>query len=175
MHAHIDLDPGDYEVRVAVADQQTGAAGSVFAQIGIPKFATAPLSISDIAIEVGPNRSSPTGTPVSLLPTTRRQFDRREQARAFLQIYQGTRRTDGIVPVSVRVRILDARGEAARDQSLAFSEMDFAPAAPTAASTFQSTVWPPASICWRLPPPPAARLPPVSCASACGSVDRTLR
>ena len=127
VQTHIELDPGDYEVRVAVADQTTGAAGSVFSQIAIPKFATAPLSVSDIAIEVGPNRDSPAevSTPVSIRPTTRRVFDRGDQARAFLQIYQGTRRTEAIVPVSVRVRILDARGRATRDQSLVFSESDF--------------------------------------------------
>ena len=57
VQTHIELDPGDYEVRVAVADQKTGARGSVFSQITVPKFASAALSVSDIAIEAGPNKA----------------------------------------------------------------------------------------------------------------------
>ena len=127
VQTHIELDSGDYEVRVAVADQKTGSAASVFSQIAIPKFAAAPLSVSDIAIEVGPAGNSPAGSGalVSILPTTQRRFNRGDQVRAFLQMYQGTERTDAIVPVSLRVRILDARGGATRDQSLVFSEKEF--------------------------------------------------
>lgn len=127
VQSHVELDSGDYEIRVAVADQKTGAAASVFSQIAIPKFASTPLSVSDIAMEVGATRnaSAGTGTLVSILPTTQRRFERAAQVRAFLQIYQGTQRTDPIVPVSLRVRILDARGSARRDQSLIFTERDF--------------------------------------------------
>ena len=125
VQSHIDLDPGDYEVRVAMTDQTTGATGSVFSQIAIPHFSTDRLSVSDIAVELGPPIGAAAGIPVPVLPTTRRTFARGDQVRAFLQLYQGTRRTDAIVPVSVRVRILDARGGAARDQSLVFSEKEF--------------------------------------------------
>jgi hypothetical protein len=123
--SHIDLDPGDYEVRVAVTDRKTGATGSVFSQIAIPHFSTERLSVSDIAVELGPASDAAAGMPVPVLPTTRRTFARGDQVRAFLQVYQGTRRTDPIVPVSVRVRILDARGGITRDQSLVFSEKEF--------------------------------------------------
>ena len=43
-----------------------------------------------------------------------------------LQIYQGTQRTDALTPVVMRVRILDAKGTALRDQSLPFPESSFA-------------------------------------------------
>jgi len=125
IQTHIDLDPGDYEVRAAVADQQTGVAGSVFSQIAIPHFATDRLSVSDIAVEFGPARDGSAASPAPIVPTTRREFARGDQVRAFLQVYQGTQRTDAIVPVSVRVRILDAQGEATRDQSLVLSEKEF--------------------------------------------------
>ena len=46
--------------------------------------------------------------------------------RGVLQIYQGTQRTDALVPVVMRVRILDAKGTALRDQSLPFPESSFA-------------------------------------------------
>jgi hypothetical protein len=55
----------------------------------------------------------------------RRVFDRADQVRAVLQIYQGTRRTDVITPVSMRVQILDAKGTAVRDQTLLFTEQTF--------------------------------------------------
>ena len=127
VHTHLELDPGDYEVRVGVTDQKTGAAGSVFSQIAIPSFASARLSVSDIALEVGTTQAAPDGpgTPAAIRATTNRRFDRGDQVRAFLQIYQGTGRTDAIVPVSVRVRILDAHGGATRDQSLVLSEKEF--------------------------------------------------
>jgi hypothetical protein len=125
VQSHIDLDPGDYEVRVAVTDRKTGATGSVFSQIAIPRFSTERLSVSDIAVELGPAREGPAEIPVPVLPTTRRTFASGDQVRAFLQVYQGTRRTDPIVPVSIRVRILDARGGATRDQSLVLSEKEF--------------------------------------------------
>ena len=46
--------------------------------------------------------------------------------RGVLQIYQGTKRTDALAPVVMRVRILDAKGTALRDQSLPFPESSFA-------------------------------------------------
>ena len=52
-------------------------------------------------------------------------FRRHERVRALLQIYQGTGRTEAIVPVSMRVQILDAKGGAVRDQSLPFTEQAF--------------------------------------------------
>ena len=125
VQSHIDLDPGDYEVRVAVTDRKTRATGSVFSQIAIPDFSTGRLSVSDIAVELGQASNGAAGVPVPVLPTTRRTFARGDQVRAFLQVYQGTGRTDPIVPVSIRVRILDARGGATRDQSLVFSEKEF--------------------------------------------------
>jgi len=59
-------------------------------------------------------------------PTTRRAFKRSDVVRGVLQIYQGTQRTDALVPVVMRVRILDAKGTALRDQSLPFPESSFA-------------------------------------------------
>jgi len=127
VRTQIALEPGEYELRVAIADQTNGATGSVFTYVRVPKFATARFSMSDVAIEAGS-----AGTPslqqvesVSVLPTTRRSFNRNDRAHAFLQVYQGTQRTDALVPVSVRARILDATGAAARDESLVLGAADF--------------------------------------------------
>jgi len=119
IQTYLDLDPGDYEIRAAVADQARGRAASVFQQLAIPSFADAPLSLSHVAIETGSTGNA------AISPTTQRTFGRTDQPRVFFQIYQGTQRTDPIVPVIVRVRVLDASGTAVRDQSLPFVDKDF--------------------------------------------------
>jgi hypothetical protein len=58
--------------------------------------------------------------------TTRRAFDQAEGVRALVQVYQGTQRSDVILPVSVRTSILDADGRKVRDQLLALTAKDFA-------------------------------------------------
>jgi hypothetical protein len=121
VRTHLELEPGDYELRVALSEAKSGVVGSVFSSLAIPKFATAKLALSDVVIETGPADRS-TG---DIAPTTQRTFARGDQVRAFLQIYEGTRRTEAITPVSVRVRILDARGQATRDQAIVFAETDF--------------------------------------------------
>jgi hypothetical protein len=125
VQTHLDLEAGDYEVRVAVADRNTGLVASVFAQVAIPKFASAPLSLSDVVIETDSNTDSDPAPVLPIVPTTRRSFSRTDQVRPFLQIYEGTRRTDAIVPVSVRVRVIDALGHAVRDQTMLFTDKDF--------------------------------------------------
>jgi VWFA-related protein len=117
--SQLELDPGDYGVRVAVFDGARNKVASVFADTTVPRFEEAPLSMSGVNVEAVGEASK---TPMS---TTRRTFARTEQVRAVMQIYQGTRRTDPIVPVSMRVQILDAKGSAIRDQSLPFAETAF--------------------------------------------------
>jgi hypothetical protein len=105
------LTPGDYEVRVAVSDPATDIVASVFCPIVLPPFGSAPLSLSDVIVETTGRIAArpPSALPVPMR-TTRRVFQQDERVRALLQIYQGTERTDAIVPVSVRTSILDAEG-----------------------------------------------------------------
>jgi VWFA-related protein len=123
---HLDLAPGDYEIRAAITEPSTGTTASVFTQLAVPAFASQRLSMSDIAVETGASAGrAPDAGATALVPTTQRAFARSDQVRAFLQIYQGTARSDTIAPVTVRVRVLDAQGTAARDQSLVFAAADF--------------------------------------------------
>jgi VWFA-related protein len=112
----IDLPAGDYEIRVAAVDASTATRASVFSQIVVPKFATQRLSLSDVVLQATTNAGA---------PTIERVFARSDQIRAFLQIYQGTTRTDAIVPVTVRIRVIDAKGTAGRDESMTFGPDDF--------------------------------------------------
>jgi hypothetical protein len=59
------------------------------------------------------------------VPTTRRVFRGDDPVSVFMQVYQGTRRTDDLAPVSVRTRMLDARGAAVRDESVMVAASDF--------------------------------------------------
>ena len=119
VQSHLELAPGEYGVRVAVSDPATGKVASVFSDITVPKFESAALSLSGVAVET---TSPPSDAPA---PTTRRVFHRAERVRALLQIYQGTERSEAIAAVSMRVQILDAKGGAVRDQSLPFTEKAF--------------------------------------------------
>jgi len=115
IQSQISLPPGDYEVRAAVRDPAQDVTASVFAQVVVPSFAAAPLSLSDILIEAAPAQAA----------ALRRAFGHAEQVSAHLQVYQALGRTDPIVPVSVRARIVDAAGRDVRDQSVDLSASQF--------------------------------------------------
>jgi VWFA-related protein len=127
VQTEIKLTAGDYEVRVAVSDPARGIAASVFCPVTVPLFASATLSLSDVIVETT-NRMAALRTSAIPVPTitTRRVFEQDESVRALMQVYQGTQRTDVIVPVSVRTSILDANGHAIRDQLIALTVKDFA-------------------------------------------------
>ena len=111
---------------MAVSDPARGIVASVFSQVAIPLFGSAPLSLSDVtvtALDAVAARSS--AAPRQSSPTTRRVFHHDDQVDVLLQIYQGTQRTEAMAPVSVRARILDAQGRTVRDQSLVFAETAF--------------------------------------------------
>jgi VWFA-related protein len=117
--SHLMLPPGDYGIRVAVAEPAISKIATVFADASVPDFDRARLSLSSVNVNVAP------AAPAPAAATLRRVFRRTEQVRAVLQIYQGLARTDPIAPVSVRVQIVDAKGAAVRDQSLPFTETMF--------------------------------------------------
>jgi VWFA-related protein len=119
VHTQLELEPGDYAIRVAVSDPAAGTVASVFSDVTVPKFDSAPLTLSSVSIE------SAAGSSAAPSPTTRRVFTRADRVRAVAQIYQGTSRSEPIVPVTMRVQIVDAKGTAVRDQSLPFSEASF--------------------------------------------------
>jgi hypothetical protein len=51
-------------------------------------------------------------------PTARRVFQRTEVVSTFMQITQGTARSDALQAITVQARILDAQGGVVRDQSM---------------------------------------------------------
>jgi hypothetical protein len=117
--SHLELAPGDYGIRVAVLDPASGKVASVFSDVTVPPFESAPLSLSGVNVELV---RPPSATPAA---TTSRIFRRTDQVRAVMQIYQGTGRTEAIAPVAMRVQILDAKGTSLRDETLPLAEQAF--------------------------------------------------
>jgi len=117
--SHLALPPGDYGIRVAVAEPAIGKIATVFSEVSVPDFDHARLSLSSLNVSLANAPSAGTAA------TLRRTFRRTDQVRAALQIYQGIGRADPVVPVAIRVQIVDAEGTTVRDQSLPFTETMF--------------------------------------------------
>jgi hypothetical protein len=126
---HLDLDPGDYEIRVAATDTRSGRVASVYSHFSVPAFAALPFSLSSIVIEAARGMSAVPRDAlrdlVPILPTTRRTFARDEAAVAFVRLYQGTGRDDGLQSAAVRVQIVDASNRAVRDEVLTLAASAF--------------------------------------------------
>jgi hypothetical protein len=116
------LDPGDYEVRVAVSNTDTGQVSSVFSHATVPGFSSVPLSLSAIVVDALKTTSSvPRDALRDLLPvapTAARSFRHGDVVSAFMRVYQGTGRDDALAPVVVRVQIVDSQDRTLRDEVL---------------------------------------------------------
>jgi VWFA-related protein len=115
----MDLKPGRYELRISTHSTTFDKRGSVYAEVEVPDFEKAPLSLSGVALSVTP------GVPVApvealsaivpVIPTTEREFARLDRVTAFLRVYQGGRTP--LAPVTVSVHILDAKGATAFEKA----------------------------------------------------------
>jgi VWFA-related protein len=112
--SRLDLPPGDYEIRVAVSGSDPPRTASVFTYVTVPRFESAPLSLSSLAIgATAGTLTAPKDFLASLLPivlTARRDFARVDHLVAFLRIYQGTSRRDPPLAVQLRSSVLDDQG-----------------------------------------------------------------
>jgi hypothetical protein len=114
----IDLEPGQYQVRVSAEVPARDASGSVVASVTVPDFAREDVSLSGLALAGGPAVPSvPAGALAALLPvvpTTERVFAPADAVTAFCRIFQRDRRPR---PVTVTVRITDGQGATAFEAS----------------------------------------------------------
>jgi VWFA-related protein len=112
--ARLDVPPGRYDVRVAVRDEASGAAGTVFTTVEVPDFVGEALTLSGVLfrrptpLEVA---DSPLADLVAFTPTAERTFSRGEAAVASVRVYQGG--DDMMRPVRIATRIVDASGTTA--------------------------------------------------------------
>lgn len=134
--SRLHIGPGLHEVRVAAelppvpgAPGVPVRAGSVNTFVDVPDFQRAPLSMSGVLVHVTPEEST---APLEELqgvlpfvPTARRAFERTETVSAFVQISQGTLRTDALVPVTVHVRIVNVQDAVVRDHTMMLPPDEF--------------------------------------------------
>lgn len=107
----LELPPGRYELRVAT--ESAGNAGSVFIDLDVPDFRSAPLSASGLVVSTipVPYAASPLlADTLPVTPTTGRVFTRDDAAEVFLRFYQGGPDRARNLPVSVRVADVNGEG-----------------------------------------------------------------
>jgi hypothetical protein len=126
--SRLRLEPGRYEIRVALEDSSRSRTGSVYTYVDVPDFAKETLSLSGVVVEARP--SVPSAPPVAfadflpVTPGTRRAFSRSESATAFLRAYQsGTR---GLSAVTISARIRDDTDRVVYQQTTSIRGSEFA-------------------------------------------------
>ena len=109
MMSRVDLAPGRYQLRLAAHSEFAGKTGSVFADVEVPDFARAPVSLSGVLFEASsvPHVVSKDAlaTLVPIVPTALREFDRRDHVTAFVRAYQGG--SGPLSPLTLSIRIVD--------------------------------------------------------------------
>ena len=107
--SNVKLEPGTYEIRVAIRHEQAGDVGSVHTYVDVPDFDSEPFTLSGVVLH---DASAPTATPAEALggvievaPTTRREFTSGQRIVALVRAYQ--LRQDQRGPVAVTFRVLD--------------------------------------------------------------------
>jgi hypothetical protein len=129
--AQIELPPGRHELRLAAKLDPSNLAGSVFADVDVPDFANAPLSISGVLFETDPpGHAGPLSALekiVPIVPTTRREFSVRETVIAFARVYQGGTAA-ALAPASVQVTVEDGHDRLVYNNRFALPVPRFDPA-----------------------------------------------
>jgi hypothetical protein len=89
----VALVPGRYELRIFAHRAADDLSGSIYADVEVPNFARAPLSLSGVWLEATPGSIAlPRDALRSLLPivpTSSREFAGGDQVTAFFRVYQG--------------------------------------------------------------------------------------
>ena len=125
----LELDPGNYEIRVAAIGADPTRSASVFTHITVPAYTTDALSLSNIVI--GADERSNAVPPdflagaLPIVPTAQRALARNADTVAFVQIYQGTMLRAAMRPITTRVRIIDAGDRIVRESSVVFDTREF--------------------------------------------------
>jgi VWFA-related protein len=116
--SRIDLKPGRYQLRIGASVGSLSTQGSVYYDIDVPDFSSAPVSMSGLVLtasgggEVAPKDALTSVMPV--IPTTRRTFAAEQQVSAFMRLYQGGKGT--LVAVPLRVQLIDASDKLVMDR-----------------------------------------------------------
>jgi len=125
----LELEPGRYSLRLALANAATQARGSVYTDVTVPDFAKAPLSLSGVMLTAS---SAPMAAPPDLfadvvpediVPTTQREFAARDRVTVFARVYQGGR--GPVHRVTRTVRIVDEADRTVVEQAATLEPAEF--------------------------------------------------
>jgi hypothetical protein len=126
--SRLNLKPGLYEIRVAVAEADGPHAGSVFTWVEVPAFDQAPLALSGFALTTAPAwPATPIEAIADLLPfppTTKRTFTRSDRVTTLLKVYQGTEHPAAVV---MTAHVVDQLGHTIVSDSSTLSAARFLP------------------------------------------------
>jgi hypothetical protein len=122
----LPLSPGRYALRLGAATRD-GVSGTILPTIEIPDFARERLSLSGLVVTTSPSPGvllrETLADLVPVSPTARREFTSRDDAWAFVRIYQGGDST--IAPVDVLARIADTNDNEVESKSRTFPTAAF--------------------------------------------------
>ena len=109
----LQLESGDYQVRVGALDRDTGLHGSVLHDVTVPTFSAEPIAMSDLVIALGRTANLPTvdeavAEALPVMPTTIRTFTAEDELVVFGRIYDNGRQQQ---PVAVTSTVSRASGE----------------------------------------------------------------
>jgi len=134
MLSQVALAPGRYELRVAAHRATDNLSGSVYADVTVPDFAKAPLSLSGVWLEASPGPTAlgrdAFASLLPVVPTASRVFQTSDQVTASMRIYQGGNAP--LAPVSLNVRVVDEK-DATMAEAAATVGIEFFDAATRAA------------------------------------------
>ncbi len=123
----LPVKPGRYEIRAAVHNATLDRNGSVYADVVVPDFSKAPLSLTGVIVSAKPARvAAPYFATEAIspsVPTTRRVFRQADHVTAYLRAYQG--KVDVFAPVQVEIRILDDHDNVISNETQTLAPDDF--------------------------------------------------
>jgi hypothetical protein len=105
--SRLDLWPGRYNLRFAIRVGTSGSTASVYTDVIVPDFWRDQLTMSGVimqrvpALPVGPAGLFDSLLPI--VPTTERDFDRRDRVSSFFRVYQGGTSHSNDVGLSTRI------------------------------------------------------------------------
>jgi hypothetical protein len=112
--SEISLPPGRYELRLSAHSGLDNTNGSLYADLEIPDFAKARMSVSGLIVETNPaDAVAPPGAfdkYLPVVPTSNREFRRSQEATVFMRIYQGQpdkAPAPAAMPVTLATRLVD--------------------------------------------------------------------
>lgn len=140
--SQIALAPGRYEIRVGAHRAADDTAGSVYADVEVPDFERAPLSLSGVVVHRSP---AVAGGPrdlfaaiVPIVPTAAREFSSSARVTGFVRIHQAT---DGpLRPVTLTARLVDTTDTPLLDTAEEIGTDRFSPATRAADYRFRIPV-----------------------------------